>query len=317
MTNRITKKTRKTSILLTCAMLLICASVRADGGNSPGSNDKGIYGDDGRRDYFEADSKLQSLADSTVALVEKSDTRDTFEWLGLVKPQVHLRSPVYGRQAELCKEERFFDQRMAAFCSGALVGPDLVLTAGHCITDDTSCAGTEFVFGFTIKEKGAKTPRRIPKGDVYGCKTLIARTPVTSGADYALIRLDRPVSGHAPMKVNRSKALITQGTPLVVIGHPMGLPTKVTLGAKVWDPTPSGYFTSDADTFAGSSGSPVLNANTGLIEGILVRGGKDFEVDWTRGCSRAYVCNSTSATETCRGEDITKISEVQDLIPAN
>ncbi len=276
---------------------------------------KGIYGEDGRQDYFEAAPKLQALADSSVALIEKSDTRDAFNWLGLAAPRTHLRGKTYGRQAELCKEERFYKQKMSAFCSGSLVGPDLILTAGHCVTDETSCAGTEFVFGFSIKEKGAKTPKNIAKSEVYGCKRLITRTQEARGADFALVQLDRPVVGHKPLKLNRSKDLIARGTSLVIIGHPMGLPTKITVGAHVWDPNQNGYFTSDADTYGGNSGSPVLNATTGLIEGILVRGGKDFQVDWNSGCSRSYVCNSSSATETCRGEDITKISEVQALIP--
>ena len=47
-------------------------------------------------------------------------------------------------------------------------------------------------------------------------------------------------------------------TPLVVIGHPSGLPTKIADGAWVRNNESEYYFVTNLDTFGGNSGSAVL-----------------------------------------------------------
>src|SRR5205814_1482337 len=111
----------------------------------------------------------------------------------------------------------------------------------------------------------------VPAAEVYGCKELLGREQVGTGADWALIRLDRAVVGHQPLKINASGS-IEKGTEIVVIGHPAGLPTKVAGNAAVRDASKEGFFVANLDTFGGNSGSAVFNAKTGQIEGILVRG---------------------------------------------
>ncbi len=96
----------------------------------------------------------------------------------------------------------------------------------------------------------------------------------------------------------------------MVIGHPAGLPTKVSGGAKVRDAGPTGHFVANLDTYGGNSGSAVFNAKTGLIEGILVRGEIDYT--WRGGCKVSNTC----ADDGCRGEDVTKISALSGNIPA-
>ncbi len=132
----------------------------------------------------------------------------------------------------------------------------------------------------------------------------------SAGPDFALIRLDRKVTGHNPLAINRSAGLAA-GDGLFVIGHPVGLPLKVAGGATVRDVPMEGYFTTDLDTFSGSSGSPVFNAKTKLIEGILARGDEDFVLT-PAGCAAtaAYAQNGG------RGEEATKISILADFIPA-
>jgi len=63
------------------------------------------------------------------------------------------------------------------------------------------------------------------------------------------------------------------------------------------------------DTFKGNSGGPVINAKTGLVEGIVVRGEKDKEKDNENKCFRLKRCKD----DECRGEDITRISQVDVL----
>ena len=73
-----------------------------------------------------------------------------------------LATHSYADAYNLCKEEPFFEQEVGAFCSGSLVGPDVIMTAGHCVPSAEECANIKFVFGFAVKEK-ATCPNRVPR----------------------------------------------------------------------------------------------------------------------------------------------------------
>jgi hypothetical protein len=123
--------------------------------------------------------------------------------------------------------------------------------------------------------------------------------------DYAIVRLDRPVLGRKPFSM-RTTGSVTVGEEMVVVGYPSGLPLKVADGAIVRNTDHPSYFVFNGDTFQGNSGSPVIHAKTGEIEGILVRGDRDYLFDSTKGCFRVNKCEEND----CRGEDVTRITEV-------
>jgi hypothetical protein len=173
------------------------------------------------------------------------------------------------------------------------------------------CSGTKFVFGFAVEQAGV-LPSRAPTQDVYGCGEVIKTFQVSSGADYAVIRLDRRVQNREPLKMRNvaSDGPIGLGEELVVIGHPVGLPSKVTTGGRVRSNSNADFIVGNVDTYGGNSGSAVFNSRTGLLEGILVRGETDFAQQGS--CVVSKVCTEDS----CRGEDITRISQVAPFIPA-
>lgn len=263
--------------------------------------DKLIYGDDDRRDLYDVASALnKKLADSTVALIESSNLKaQSANVFG-------LPSQTYGSQQLLCSSEVFYDQPAAAFCSGSLVGPNLILTAGHCIKDAGDCADARFVFGYAVKQPG-RYPVSIPQSEVYSCKRIVSRKLESAGTDYALIETDRPVAGHEVLKLQRSRPAAV-GDALTVIGHPSGLPTKVASGGKV-RAVKSTHLVTNLDTYGGNSGSGVFNSETGEIVGVLVRGDTDFI---SKGS--CYFSNRCPA-DGCRGEDVTRIDQVAALIP--
>ncbi len=284
---------RSAAALAAALRLAVPAAAQIDG--------QVIYGSDDRIDLYQTENtKLRSLADSTVALMDASSVKTEGE-------VAKLKTEPYGPGNGLCKDEPFYEQVTAAFCSGSLVAPNLIMTAGHCVTSDSSCADTKFVFGFSVKEKD-KMPLTVPTKEVYACKKLLGREQAGNGADWALIQLDRPVAGHAPLKLNLT-GVIENKTPILVIGHPAGLPTKIAGGADVRDASPEGYFVANLDTYGGNSGSAVLNAKNGLVEGILVRGENDYV--YRGSCRVSNVCPAGG----CRGEDVTKISSVADKLP--
>ncbi len=265
--------------------------------------DKLIYGDDDRKDLYEVASPLQrELADSTVALLESSNLKvqsaSTFS----------LPADSFGKQNMLCTSEPYYDQPAAAFCSGSLVGGNLILTAGHCVKDASDCANVRFVFGYSVKQAG-KYPASVAASEVYSCKRIISRKQEAAGSDYALIETDRPVVNHNILKLQRS-LIPAVGDAVTVIGHPSGLPTKVASGGKVRKVSPT-FMTTNLDTYGGNSGSAVFNSETGEVVGILVRGDTDFVPK-----SSCYVSNRCPA-EGCRGEDVTRIDQVSAYIPAS
>ena len=254
-----------------------------------------VYGQDGRIDFFAMnDPQLKNMARSTVAFI---DSRH------LVYDSVFNVYNLENAEASVsfCSTEKFQRQPKFADCSGSLIARDLVLTAGHCIKDPDDCRKTKIVFDYTL-DTVSKNLNRLRADDVYTCKKIIASSNSKNSTDFALIQLDRPAAGRSPLELS-SKPLTYQD-PLMLIGHPMGLPTKFTMNGKVRSLIPEHFFTASLDAFSGNSGSAVFDQNTKKIVGILVRGESDF--DRRNGCYVAKQCDENG----CRGEDVTRISEV-------
>src|SRR5262249_3665943 len=111
-----------------------------------------------------------------------------------------------------------------------------------------------------------------------------------------------------PIALRRSGA-IGAGTRLYVIGHPSGLPAKFADGAEVRTASDPAFFTANLDTYGGNSGSPVFNAATHEVEGVLVRATTDFVPVGM--CLVSAVC----PTSGCSGEDCTRVSEFLPRLP--
>lgn len=245
------------------------------------------------------------LADSTVALVLANRIK-----FHRASGSYEFKAFSLGTRKNLCPGEAFADQPSLAHCSGTLVGPDLVLTAGHCIDDMDDCKDMRFVFGFGLKDGLTSGPGFLPASEVYSCVAVLGTSQGSGAPDMAVIRLDRKVPNHAPLAINRQLG-VQPGTPLVVIGHPSGLPTKVAGGAAVRSAAEQFRFVSNLDTYGGNSGSAVFNADTLLIEGILVSGDTDYSADLARGCT----VNKRCEDDACRGEKVTPIRYATHLIP--
>ncbi len=285
------------ALLVSLPLSLTAAASTPPGKITP----KVIYGNDDRLDLYQVQNSQQlELASSTVMLIDHNAITKSGN-------RYNITSKTFGQDFGLCPEEPFYDEPSPGFCSGSLVSEDLVLTAGHCIQTQNDCDNTRFVFGFGVATAGVY-PTSVPEDDVVGCKSIVTRKMEGQGADYGLIRLTRKISHRTPLQVERNSSL-KPGDPVGVIGHPSGLPTKVSFGAEVRSTTPVGYFTTNLDTYGGNSGSAVFNGNTGRIEGILVRGEIDFVLKGS--CRVSKRC----AASGCRGEDVTRISEVAPLIP--
>jgi V8-like Glu-specific endopeptidase len=264
------------------------------------NGEKVIYGEDDRQDLFEVqDEVMLANAKSTVALVQVSKLSSAGEGV------FNIATATLSSRMNLCQAERFKEQNTAAFCSGSLVGPDLILTAGHCAR---SCDTTAIVFDFAVNQAG-ENPKTTKAENLYLCKEVVSyKLEQGFGADYAVIRLDRAVANRTPLKVRRS-GNVAKGEKLYVIGHPSGLPTKVAGGANVREIDHKPYFVANLDTYGGNSGSAVFNQETGVIEGILVRGETDYVSNGV--CMESMRCTDAG----CMGEHVTKVGLVLNAIP--
>jgi len=297
--------------------------VLAAGGAEPVSyrtGNKIIFGEDDRVEYYQAPEGFRGTADSVVSL-----WKSQFVLREGDSGPYTLALDTYGRRYGLCPGVRFAEQSVGAFCSGALVGEDLVLTAGHCIKDENTCKNARFVFGFGVKGEGESAPSHVPESDVYGCAEIVKRDwtnysvsqnggqqQTIYGDDFALVRLDRKVAGRKPLAVNRNGG-IKKGEAVMTMGHPSGLPLKVSTYATVVKPVAEHdrFFVTNLDSFGGNSGGPVFNAATGLIEGVLVRGDSDSFLQTFDGCNVFHVKPQNAGA----GVSANKLDKVLEFIP--
>lgn len=235
------------------------------------AGNKVIYGADDRSDVYQVNNPLhKKLTLSTAGMIGKGALHPG-------KDANHLDikfATTLSRGMNICDEEKFSNQKTAPSCSGFLIAPDLLVTAGHCLRgDDTPtkvCQKYVWVFGFEQKSANHDPSKNIKLSDVYQCQEVLTQK-LDDTLDYALIRLKRKVTDRPILKFRQS-GKIADSAPLVVIGHPMGLPTKVAAGAMVTKNNEETRFSANLDTQQGNSGSAVMNATTGLVEGILVMG---------------------------------------------
>jgi len=253
-----------------------------------------IYGNDDRKNYYEVDPAYQKLADATAVQVLPQE---------LIAENGHIRlnTVPYGTSMALCQTEPFYSEPTIGHCSAFLVAPDVMITAGHCVSTPSSCESARFVFGFRMTSVKVPNIWETSSSEIYSCAKIL-HSISTEAEDFAVVQLDRPVTQHTPL-LYRSTGGPQLGESLMVIGYPEGLPVKIAGGAHVRAMNPN-FLTANLDTYGGNSGSAVFSVDTGLVEGILVRGDNDFVTQ--NGC---YVSNRCPDSG-CHGEDVTLISKI-------
>jgi len=298
-------------------------------------SNKIIYGEDHRQDLNgDVPEKWIEWSKATAAMVQAKD-------LVKVPGEDYYSFGDDKLSDNVCADEGFADQPSLAYCSGFLVGENLLLTAGHCITKETDCTEKfKWVFDYSVNETTGEL-NKIVDANIFSCKKIISRElgvvdnlltrkgikiskdalTTFSGKklDYALIELTRNAEGRTPLKFRKQERSgifglnrLRNGDELVMIGHPSGLPTKIAAGAEVIAKT-DGYFHANLDAFGGNSGSAVINATSGEVEGILVRGKRDYKYDSSARCYRPNQLDDNQTT----AEESTFITDVDGLTDIN
>ena len=232
----------------------------------------------------------------------------------------------------MCKDERFSNQPSLAYaCTGFLVGPDLLMTAGHCSANseevisssDRYCESYAWLFDYTTTVNQPAKIKSISESKLYRCKKIVYAISEEGGEhrDFALIQLDRPVTDRPYLKLSSQKVRV--GESVKMIGSPLGMPLKITSSARVLENEKNqGFMLTDLDAFQGNSGSPVFNKKNKVV-GILI-GGTPNEVtykDKKLGCHRYNRCDQSG--KKCKidrdgrkrnGSDVEKLFRYKDII---
>lgn len=266
-----------------------------------------VYGEDDRLDYYaHPDERLRELtAQSIVAMISANSIQVSGD-------TVTLRGRTLGDSYGLCEDELFRDQPTAASCSGTLIDDDLVLTAGHCVSN--GCGNNRWVFNYFYQGEGDLHP--ITTDDVFDCERVVVQSAPGWGggnaADYAIVQLDRPATPRfTPAAFNEETWPVSVGDSVKMVGFGSGLPAKLDDGGVVLDERRNDrtYFTATTDAFGGNSGSGVFDANYSVV-GILVAGEQDYTS--SGGCTRVAVLPESGGGQ--GGESVTyAILAVEDL----
>lgn len=294
------------------AVLLLTGCTSPEEAPDDGLCDDGrcdVFGTDDRRDPFDPDvpahHRLAVRSTGALLFAGKIASRgDTVELTGGSVADLFA-----ARGMPLCEGERFATEPARSHCSGSLVGPNTFLTAAHCVQLgvplDELCGNLRVAFGYAHATRG-DDPTVRPADDIYACRAIRV---AESNDDWALITLDRDVTDRDPLPLAGVEP--TANTPLLLIGHPLGMPAKLALGRVVDPQLDRSRFVSDHDAFQGNSGSALLDPDTLEVTGVLSAGSQDF-VPTDAGCWTATSCDEVNPGpgRFCTGTLATRISRV-------
>lgn len=228
---------------------------------------------------------LKKVFDATVAILNSED--------------FHNQNPdTFADRYKMCIPTGFEQEKLWSMCSGVLISKNKILTAGHCISEDT-CSDKVFTFDYNKADDVAGLQKDANK--IYHCKRVIKHSkpvPQIQLVDYAIVELDREVTDRSPTQI-KSQGL-NQGL-VYGFGHPLGFSKKISEGyinnnQNHFNQTArEPFYKISMNSFAGISGGPLVNERGELV-GLIVRGDSNFIHD--KFCSYIQTCDEESCPET-------------------
>jgi len=299
--------------LVALFFLIVITRLSFSAPKNPSDDIKVVHGHDGRVDTFHLRGTVWEDLSRSVAMQIKNSDMISIDEVSTKLLGVSLSK---SQKLALCPDELFNTQITVGQCSGFLVSDNHIVTAGHCILSQADCDNMSWVFDYELKYAEDLDYTVVPSKNIFQCKKIISQhvnfDSLRDQLDFALIQLDHPVINRRPLTV-RLEGKIENNAPLAVIGHPDGMPKKFADGAKVMENDDEVFFSTNLDTFHVNSGSPVFNFETGVVEGILVRGALDYVFDAASNCSRVNTIFNGCKDKSCALEDVTRISQVEKL----
>jgi hypothetical protein len=265
-----------------------------------------INGPDDRQDIKSIASRLAelklhpSLAKSPSEAMELNARLNLASGVALIVPRSHLerdsstnrfnlKTVPYkdSKDFPLCASPpvRFLDQPAVKppVCTGFLTASDTIVTVDHCLTH-IPLQDLRVVFGYAVEDAGPTTT--FEPDQVFEVLPAIVEQG-TGSAKWIKLKLSRAVSSKSILGPAQPAALKVNDK-IYAIGYPDGLPLKVATNSTVSLITMAEIF-SNLDTFAGNSGSPVLQVDNDKVLGVLDEGSIDYYMT-SAGCLVQSVC---------------------------
>ena len=240
-----------------------------------------IYGADDRKEVYQVTDPGQlAVAHAVGALIDLSRITDNGNGTFTISTTT---------STDVCPNQPFASQPMAAFGTCFMVDDDSIATAGAFLdfvySGDTPLNSFRVVFGF--EQTAPNTTNVIVSAADVFTPTAVE---VNGGTEYAILTVNQSMTtaNRKPLPVRRLGS-IADNTRVGIVSYPAGslaesfsgLPEKVAFGnrTRVYDNEPLSFFTANTDSFNHSDGSPVINQDTLQVEGILFAGDRDFYSD--------------------------------------
>ena len=247
---------------------------------------------------FEWENKILKNARSVGIIVEKEQLFRVSETHYQVISEVSLK-----QRYNLCDSEPFTTQPSLGIGTAFLIDSITMCTAAHVF--ERPLKHYVIVFDYNFNSDQLSMDKLLPTEQVYELKDFVKKNSLIE-YDIQLFSLKKSVNVK-PLNLAQNFDF-TKKNFVYAIGHPLGIPKKVSLNARILENKPSqAFFYTSLDAFQGNSGSPVFDLQSHAVIGILVSGEIDFEE--LGGCLRSTLCKPPF----CDGEKIIKIDILTEL----
>lgn len=242
---------------------------------APDSESRGVFGEDGREEVNDV-SGITHYTNATAVMIPKNYVRGNKVYGYSLRQSLSMQFGVDNFDENV----KFLDQPTAANCTGFLVAPQILVTAGHCINSMEDADQWYWLFDYTNSMKWNLEGNyvTIDLNNLYETSEILGSKfegeEDDELEDYAVLQLDRVVQNRLPYRI-RTSGDPSLSTNVYTIGSPTGLPLKISIDSEVIEEGNDYWFKTDIDAFPGNSGGPVFDPN-GYIEGILVRGAVEY-----------------------------------------
>lgn len=266
-----------------------------------------IYGSDDRRFVATATKEKSSIRELSSAIAIIISKNDLVDLGGKIQISTGLLSE--NSALNICSDLKFANHHSINACTGFLVSSDIFLSAGHCFYSQFDCENKAIIFN-VLESSENNEGYKVNHQQVYSCKKIVKTFSDSIGqVDYSIVQLDRIAEGVKPLKLSVHSTL-GRNDSVFMIGHPLGLPQVISSKAVVTQIFQDLFFKATLDSFEGNSGSPVFNSISKEVEGILVSGEDDFQIDDKNSCNKYKTYSRDDVTKSGKGESIMRIGQV-------